>query len=128
MDGGDESIFFIFCDLNKTFIFMFKFSIEACPKMKYELVFQRKKENIFSYDVPKRPKLLKKIYFSHSKVQVSKGTWTENFQLMVFFRQTGLWKPKPPKNMHVFFKIRNPVNNEEILAPELVGSQSEMVV
>ena len=39
-----------------------------------------------------------------------------------------LWEPNPPKNMQVFLKILNPVNDAEILAPELVGGQSEMVV
>ena len=44
------------CDLNGTFIFMSKFSMEACPPMKFELVVQRKEGLIFSYHVPKRPK------------------------------------------------------------------------
>ena len=51
MDGGGESIFHI-CDLNETFIFMSKFSMEACPHMKYGLVVQRKEGHIFS---PTRP-------------------------------------------------------------------------
>ena len=47
---------------------------------------------------------------------------------MAFLRQTGLWEPNPPKNVQVFLQILNPVNDAEILAPELVGGQSEMVV
>ena len=43
-------------------------------------------------------------------------------------RQTGLWEPNPPKNVQVFLQILNPVKNAEILAPELLGGQSEMVV
>ena len=35
---------------------------------------------------------------------------------------------KPQKNVQVFLQILNPVNNAEILAPELVGGQIEMVV
>ena len=34
----------------------------------------------------------------------------------------------PPKNVQVFLQILNPVKNAEILAPELLGGQSEMVV
>ena len=49
--------FFIFCDSNETFIFMSKFSMEACPQMKYELVVQRKEGHNFSYHFPKRPKV-----------------------------------------------------------------------
>ena len=33
----------------------------------------------------------------------------------------------PPQNLQVFLQILNPVNNAAILAPELVGGQSEMV-
>ena len=51
-----------------------------------------------------------------------------NFQFLKFLRQTGLWEPDPPKNVQVFFQILNPVNNAEILAPELLDGQSEMVV
>ena len=47
---------------------------------------------------------------------------------MAFLRQTGLWEPNPPKNLQVFVQILNPVSDAEILAPELVGGQSEMVV
>ena len=36
MDRVD--FFFTVCGLNETFRFMFKFSVEACPQMKYELV------------------------------------------------------------------------------------------
>ena len=47
MDGGEESIFFTFY-LKENFIFMSKFSMEACPQKKYELVVQRKEGPIFS--------------------------------------------------------------------------------
>ena len=59
MDGGEESHFFIFCDPNKTLILMSKFSMEACPQLKFELVVQRKKGHIFSYIFPKKTKSLK---------------------------------------------------------------------
>ena len=53
---------------------------------------------------------------------------TGDRRLLFFLRQTGLWELNPPTNVQVFLQIRNPVNNEEILAPELVGYQGEMVV
>ena len=43
-------------------------------------------------------------------------------------RKLGLWEPNPPKNIQVLLKIINPVTNTEMLAPELVGDQSEIVV
>ena len=47
---------------------MSKFSMKAILEINYELVFQRKEGHIFSYHVPKRPKVLKKIDFWHFKV------------------------------------------------------------
>ena len=61
--------FITFCDSNENVIFMSKFSMEACPQMKYELVVQRKEGHNFSYHVPKRPTVEKKIDFGYSKVQ-----------------------------------------------------------
>ena len=61
MDGGEEKPFF--CDLNYTLNFISKFSMEACPKMSYEVVVQRKKGHILLYHVPKRSKVLKIIDF-----------------------------------------------------------------
>ena len=72
MEGKNP--FFTFCDSNETFIFMAKFSMEACLQMSYELVFQRKKGHIFSYHVPKQLNVLQKVYFWYFKVQVSKRT------------------------------------------------------
>ena len=37
MDGWEKIHSFTFCDLKETFIFMSKFSIEACRQMKFEL-------------------------------------------------------------------------------------------
>ena len=48
--------------------------------------------------------------------------------ILAFLRQTGLWEPNPSKNVQVFLHILNPVNNAEILAPQLLGGQREMVV
>ena len=86
-----RNTFLGFSDLNKTLIFMSKCCMEAFLEINYELVFQRKEEQIILYHVPKRPIVLKKIDFWYFKVQVSKWTWIENFQILgFFFRQTGL--------------------------------------
>ena len=52
----------------------------------------------------------------------------ENFHFLGFFETNRSVGAHPPKNVQVFLQILNPVNNAEILAPELVGDQSEMVV
>ena len=56
------------------------------------------------------------------------GLEQKTSNILAFLRKTGLWKPNPQKYVHVFLHILNPVNNVDILAPELVGGQSEMVV
>ena len=69
MDGG-ENYFFTFWDLNETFIFMSKFSVEACPQIKFELVVQRKEENndnFFHNMSRKDQKLKRKLTFDISK-------------------------------------------------------------
>ena len=100
-NGWRERIyFFTFCDLNENFIFMSKFNVEACPQMKYELVVQRKEGHTFSYHVPKRPKVTKKLTLDIPKFKF------QNRKLPIvgiFWRQTGLWEPNPPKNVQVFF-------------------------
>ena len=102
--------------------------MEACPQMKFKLVVQRKEGHIFSYHVPKRPKAQNKIDFWYSKVQVSKRTWMENFNFCWLFWDKQVCGSPPPKNVQVFLQILNPVNNAEILPPELLGGQSEMMV
>ena len=44
------------------------------------------------------------------------------------FRTFSMSEPNPQKSVQEFLQILNPVNDAEILAPELVGGQSEMVV
>ena len=115
-----------FSDSNETIIFMFKFSMEAYPQMKFELVFQQKELHIFSYHVPKRTKSLKKnwlLIFNFKKrlEQPTSISWA-------FWDKQVCESLTPPKNVQVFLQILNPVNDAEILTPELVGGQSEMVV
>ena len=52
----------------------------------------------------------------------------ENFHLLGFFETNRSVGAHPPKNVQIFLQNLNPVNNAEILAPELVGGQGEMVV
>ena len=63
---------------------MFKFSMEAYPQTKYDLVVHRKEGHILSYHVQQRPKVLKNIYSLYSKIQLSKQTQTENFKFWGF--------------------------------------------
>ena len=65
----------------------------------YELVFQRKEGHVFSKHVPKRPKVLKKIYFWYFEDQVSKLTGIENFQILGFFETNKSVGAKPPKRL-----------------------------
>ena len=88
--------FFTFCDLNETFIFMSKFSMEDCPQMKYKLVVQRKIGHILSYHVPSRQKFIITFIFDISKLKCQNGLKLQFF--LAFFRPRGLWKHNPPKN------------------------------
>ena len=68
----------------------------------------------FTFDIPK-------FKFQNGLKQKTSNFWA-------FLRQTGLWEPNPLTNLQIFLQILNPVNDAEILAPELVGGKSEMVV
>ena len=70
--------------------------MEAFLEINYELVFQRKEGHIFSYHVQKRPKV-KKNDFWYFKVQVSKWTWIENFQIVGFSEKNRSVGAKPGK-------------------------------
>ena len=43
-------------------------------------------------------------------------------------RPTGLWELIPKLYVHIIKQILKPVTNTEILAPDLIGDQREMVV
>ena len=98
---------------------MSKFGMEAFLKIDYKIVFQRKGGHIFSYHVPKRPKNLKKIDFWYFKVQVSKWIWIENFQMLGFF--------DTKRSVQILLHILKPLSDTEMLTPELVGDEIEMV-
>ena len=99
--------------------------MEVFLKINYELIFQRKEGHMFSYQVPKRPKVLKKIYFWYFKVQVSKWTRIENFQVLGCFETSRSVGAKPQK------RCANIIADSESFkryGDELEGDQSEMVV
>ena len=76
---------------------MSKFSMKAFLEINYELDFQRKEGHIFSWHVPKRPQVLKKIYFWYFKAQVSKWTQIENSHSLGFFGTNRSVGAKPQK-------------------------------
>ena len=80
---------------------MSKFSMEAFLEINYELVSQRKK-----------------IDFYYFKVQVSKFTRIENFKILGFFETNRSVGAKPQKGVQILLQI---------LTPELVGDQNEMM-
>ena len=96
--------------------------MEAFLEINYELVFQRRKGHIFSYHVPKRPKVLKKLTFDISKFKFQNGLEQKTSKKNFFFRQTGL-----KKGMQILLQILKPLSDTEILTLELVGDQIEMV-
>ena len=76
----------------------------------------------------KDQKLRRKFTIDISKFKFQNWLEQKTSNFWAFLRQKGLWEPNPPKNVHVFLQILNPVNDAEILAPELVAGQSEMGV
>ena len=76
----------------------------------------------------KDQKLKRKLNFDIPKFKFQNGLEQKTSIFWTFLRQTGVWEPNPPQNVKVFLQIQNLVKNAEILAPELVGGQSEMVV
>ena len=76
----------------------------------------------------KDQKFYRKLTFDIPKVMFLKELEKKTSNFSDFLRQTGQWEPTPPKMCKYFLQILNPVNNAEILAPALVGYQSEMVL
>ena len=73
-------------------------------------------------------KLKRKLTFDIPKFKFQNELeWTTSF-FFGFFETNRSVGAHPPKNLQVFLQILNPVTNAEILAPELLGGQSEMVV
>ena len=117
----ERKIFFWFCDLHETLIYVSKFSMEACSPMSYELVVQRKEGHNLIYHVPKRPKFLKKSDFWYLKDILLKQTWNKNLTILGFVETNGSMGAKLPKKVcKILLQILNPVTITEILAPELV--------
>ena len=78
--------------------------------------------NIFISYSKKQTKNLK-INFLNSNVQVKLEQKTSNG--WDFMRRTGLWEPNPTKNVQIFLQILNPVNDADVLAPDLIGGQEK---
>ena len=74
----------------------------------------QKFNRILNLDIPK-------FHFQNKLEKKTSHVWA-------FVRQTGPWKPKPPKNLQEFLQILNPMNDAEILAPEFIDDANEMVV
>ena len=59
---------------------------------------------------------------------MKKTTLTTNLIFLGFFETNGSVGAKPQKIVQILLQILNPLSDTEILAPEWVGDQSEMVV
>ena len=76
----------------------------------------------------KDQKFKRKLTFDIPKFKFQNGLEWKTSIFFGFFETNRSVGAHPPKNVQVFLQILNPVNNAEILAPELLGGQSEMVV
>ena len=91
-------------------------------------LYKERKDTYFHIMSRKDQQPKRKLTFDIPKFKFPNGLEQKTSNFWAFLRQTGLWEPNPPNNVQVFLQILNPVNDAEILAPELVGGQSEMVV
>ena len=89
---------------------------------------KKKKDTSFHMMSQKDEQFERKLTFNISKFKFQNGLEQKTSNGWAFFRQTGLWEPNPQKYVQIFLQILNPANDAEILAPELVDGQSEMVV
>ena len=97
MDGGEETPFLDFVTQMKL--------KSSCPnlarKLSYKLIMnwfsKERKGTSFHIISQKKPTVLKKIDFWYFKVQVSKWTRIENFQILFFFETNRSVGAKPPK-------------------------------
>ena len=76
----------------------------------------------------KDQKVNRKLTFDITKFKYQNGLKQKTSICWAFLRPTVLCEPNPRKNLQLFLQILNPLNDTQILAPELVGGQSEMVV
>ena len=114
MDGEEESIFFL------PFVTWMKL-LSLCLKLAW------KEGHNFSYNIQKKQNMKKKkITFDIPKLKFQNKLEqkTSNFLAFVCGRLT----PPPKKKCAILFADYDPVNDGGILAHELVGGKSEMVV
>ena len=102
--------------------------MEACPQRKFDLVVQRKEGRITSYHILKRPKALRKNTFDIPMFKFQNGLKQKISNFWLFWDKKVCGSLIPQKYANIFLDIVSPVNNADILAPELVGGQSDMVV
>ena len=106
--GLEYEIFFVFtfCDFIETLICMSKFSMEACPQMKYELVFQKKRKDTSCHIMSQKDKHFdRKITFNIPKFEFQNGIEPKTFNFGAFVRLTGLWEPNPQKMCKYFCRF-----------------------
>ena len=104
-----------FCDLNATFIFMSKFSMEAGPQMKYELVVQRKQVISCHIMSQKDQKFKRKFNFDSLKLKFHNRFKPKTSYFKAFETRRSV-ETYSPQKVKVFLQIFNPVNNSAILA------------
>ena len=73
----------------------------------------------------KHQKLKRQFTFDIPKFKFQKGLEQKTSNFLALLRQTYHWKANAPKNVQVLLQVPNLA---EIVAPELLGGQSERVV
>ena len=104
--------------------------LSLCPNFEWKLAqnlnmnwWSKERKDTSCHIMSQKDNLL--LVFQSSSFKTDSNRKLPIFEL--FFWQTGLWEPNPPKKSASIFAESDPVNNVESLAPELVGDQSEMV-
>ena len=90
-------------------------------------LFKERKDTSYHILSKKHKNLERKFIFDIPNIKFQNGLEQKTI-FFGFLRQIDLWDPDSQINYQVFFQIQNPVNSAEILARELIGVQSEMVV
>jgi hypothetical protein len=102
--------------------------MEAFLEINYELVFPKKgRSHIFISYLKKNQKFKRKLTFDISKFKFQNGLEKKTSKFLALLRQTGLKEPSSKKCVQIILQILNPLSDTEILTPELVGDQIEMV-
>ena len=76
----------------------------------------------------KDEKVWRKLTFNISEFKFQNGLMQKKLGFCAFLRQTGLSESNAQKSVEILMQILNLLSDTEILAPELVSDESEMVV